>query len=115
MMAKRTKRVAARKMKSRGGKARGKALRKKATKRAAPKKRQTVTKKARKVTAKARRRRVASRTRARPKKQILKPAAGAVETTIVDVIEEPVPGIVTVTEFQAERIVLPNFDETNED
>jgi len=111
-MAKRTKRATARKTKSKGGKARSRALDKRATKRAAPKRaRKTIKKTPRKAGSSG----VISQTRVRPQKQILEPAARAIETTIVDVIEEPVPGVVTVTEFEAERIVLPDSDDENED
>ncbi len=114
-MAKRKKRVAARKIKSKGGKTRSKALRKKATERAAPRRaRKPVKKTAKKVATKARRVGAIGKKRVYEQKQILKPAAGTVETTIVDVIEEPFPGIVTVTEFEAESIVLPDSDEENE-
>jgi hypothetical protein len=110
-MAKRTKRPAGRKMKPKGGKARTRILRK--PKRAVPRKaRKTAKKTGKRVVTKAR---GSKRTTARQRKQAPKLTAGAVETTIVDMIEEPLPGIVTVTEFEAERVALPDADEANED
>jgi hypothetical protein len=100
-MAKRTKRTATRKIKSKRGKARKKVLHKNAPKRAAPKK--------------ARRGGATTRTRARKQKQSLGPTAGTVETAIIDVIEEPVPGVVTITEFTQVSIAEPDSDEENED
>jgi len=113
-MAKRTKRAAARKTKSKGAKARGKALRKKAAKRAAPKRAKKTVRKTVKKRAGARRTGAASKTRTRQQQEMLKPSVGEIETTIVDVIEEPLPGVVTVTEFEAARIVLPDTDEESE-
>lgn len=40
----------------------------------------------------------------RKKERGLKPPGPAVETVVVDVIEEPVPGVITVTEFQETQI-----------
>jgi hypothetical protein len=40
----------------------------------------------------------------RKKEQRMKPPGPAVETVIVDVIEEPVPGVITVTEFEETQI-----------
>ena len=107
-MAKRT-----RKIKSKGGKARKKSLRKNAPKHAAPKKAKKVATK--RLTTKARRGGVSKRTRARKQKQNLRPAVGTVETAIIDVIEEPVPGVVTITEFEDVRIPVPDSDEETED
>jgi hypothetical protein len=102
-MANRTKRPKGRKMKSNGGKARTKVLRK--PKRAAPMKaRKTAKKTAKKAVTKARR---SKRTPAPQRKQAPELTA-AVETTLVDVIEKPVPGVVTVTEFGAESVALPD-------
>ena len=105
-MAKRT-----RKIKSKGGKARKKSLRKNAPKHAAPKKAKKVATK--RLTTKAHRGGVSKRTRARKQKQ--RPAVGTVETAVIDVIEEPVPGVVTVTEFEDVRIPVPDSDEETED
>jgi hypothetical protein len=61
---------------------------------------------------------------AAPKKQPPKTAAGKtprqvadvpVETTIIDVIEEPVPGVVTVTEFEETQIPGRGWVETKGD
>ncbi len=93
-MAKRKKRVVARKEKSATrGKARkpAKSVRGKAAKRtsakATPRKRVT---------------------KAKSKRALAKKVAPTVETVIVDMIEEPVPGVVVVTEFEATGIRGPN-------
>jgi len=50
--------------------------------------------------------------KARPRKRKRVPApAPQVETEIVDLIEEPLPGVVTVTEIQSTRVILPDSDE----
>jgi hypothetical protein len=43
--------------------------------------------------------------RARPVKP---PSTPAVETVVVDVIEEPVPGVITVTEFEKTEVREPS-------
>ena len=105
-MAKAKKRVATRKKSAKRGKASAKPARKKAAKRTTPKK------------AKSRIRR-AGRNAPKPiakKKQPSKIAARKaprqvtevpVETTIIDVIEEPVPGVVVVTEYESVRTAIP--------
>jgi len=40
----------------------------------------------------------------RKKEQRMKPPGPAVETVVVDVIEEPAPGVITVTEFEETHI-----------
>ena len=88
-MAKAKKRVATRKKASKRGKASAKPARKRAAKRATPKKRppKTVAKMA-------------------PRKA---PRRGApvIEDTIIDVIDEPVPGVVRVTEYETIRTTTP--------
>ena len=94
VMAKRKKRAAAR---------RGKA----ATRRKARKPAKSVQGKAAKRT-NARttpRKRV---TKAKSKRAVAKKVAPTVETVIVDMIEEPVPGVMVVTEFEATGIRGPN-------
>ena len=93
-MAQRKKRVAARKRKAATrGKARkpAKSVRGKAAKRtsarATPRKRVT---------------------KAKSKRAVAKKVVPTVETVIVDMIEEPVPGVMVVTEFEATRIRGPN-------
>jgi hypothetical protein len=88
-MAKAKKRVAARKKASKRGNASAKPSRKKAAKRATPKKRP------RKTTAK-----MAPRKASRQRVPI-------VEDTIIDVIDEPVPGVVRVTEYETIRMTTP--------
>jgi len=88
-MAKAKKRVATRKKASKRGKASAKPARKRSAKRATPKKRppKTVAKMA-------------------PRKA---PRRGApvIEDTIIDVIDEPVPGVVRVTEYETIRTTTP--------
>jgi hypothetical protein len=116
-MAKRKKRVAARKPTSNRGNARRKNLRKEAAKRPAPKKAEKSAKKTgRQLATKVRRGRVTAKTPARKKKQIPVPAREMpIETTIIDVIEEPAPGVMVITEFESVRVALPDSDEKNKD
>jgi hypothetical protein len=88
-MAKARKRLATRKKASKRGKASAKPARKKASKRATPKKR------ARKTAAKIAPRRA-------PKQR-----APVVEDTIIDVVDEPMPGVVRVTEYETIRTTTP--------
>src|SRR5664279_2113118 len=99
-MAKRKQRVVARKKTaSKSGKARTKA--KSGPKKAA--KRIAVKTKAKKQATKARAKRAASK-KAAPQRQ---PAQAFDETVIFDIIEEPVPGVVVVTEFETVRTSRP--------
>ena len=84
------KRVATRKKASKRGKASAKSLRKKVARRATPKKRlrKTSAKKA-------------------PRKVARQKAVPVIEDTIIDVIEEPVPGVVRVTEYETIRMTTP--------
>jgi hypothetical protein len=86
-MAKAKKRVATRKKASKRAKARAKPARKKAEKRAAPKKRPPKTA-AKMAPRKAPRRGVP-----------------VIEDTIIDVIDEPVPGVIRVTEYETIRTI----------
>ena len=53
-----------------------------------------------------------AKARPRKRKRVPSPApAPQVETEIVDLIEEPLPGVVTVTEIQSTRVILPDSDE----
>ena len=96
-MAKAKKRVAARKKAPKRGKASAKPARKKAAKRAAPKKHPA--KKAAKMAPRKARRVTAPR---KPKPVI--------EDTIIDVIDEPVPGVVRVTEYETITTTTPAGD-----
>lgn len=92
-MVKAKRRVAKRKKASKRGKASAKPARKKAAKRATPKKRRakTVAKTA-------------------PRKAPSKPprrGGPVVEDTIIDVIDEPIPGVVRVTEYETIRTTTP--------
>jgi fructose-1,6-bisphosphatase/inositol monophosphatase family enzyme len=98
-MAQRKKRGAARKATLKRGRAPKRAARTKTLKRVAakttPKERVTKAKAKRAVTKKA-----ATKTPGPPPPQ----GDAAAETVIVDVIEEPVPGVTVVTEFEATRV-----------
>jgi hypothetical protein len=105
-MAKAKKQVAARQKSSKRGKASAKPARKKAAKRAMPKK----------AKSKVRRAGMSAPTSSTKKKRPPKIAArkaprqvaeAAVETTIVDVIQEPIPGVVVVTEYESVRTATP--------
>src|SRR5215469_18496736 len=48
--------------------------------------------------------RVATKKAMRKKEQRMKPPSPAVETVVVDVIEEPLPGVKTVTEFEETQL-----------
>jgi hypothetical protein len=50
------------------------------------------------------------KTRPRKQKQLSAPAP-QVETAIVDVVQEPIPGIVTVTEIESVRVTVPDSAE----
>jgi hypothetical protein len=47
-------------------------------------------------------------TKAKSKRAVAKKVVSTVETVIVDMIEEPVPGVMVVTEFEATGIREPN-------
>jgi len=100
-MTKRKKRALARKKTaSKRGKARTKA-------KSAPRKakRIAVKAKAKKHATKARAKRAVPKKAApRPAELSIQPAEALDETVIVDIIEEPVPGVMVVTEFETERI-----------
>jgi len=91
-MAKAMKRLAARKKASKRGKPRAKPARKKASKRATPKKRPPKTA-AKMAPSKAPRQNVP-----------------VIEDTIVDVVDEPVPGVLRVTEYEMIRTTTPKRD-----
>ena len=105
-MAKAKNRVAARKKSSKRGKASAKPALKKAAKRAAPKKaaskRGRAGMSATKPVAKKMRR---PKTSAR--KAPIQVSEAPVETTIIDVVEKPVPGVVVVTKYESVRTAAP--------
>jgi hypothetical protein len=104
-MAKRKKRTLARKKTaSKRGKAstRSKSAPRKAAKRVA------VKTKAKKRATKARAKRTASKKAApRPTESLKQPAEASDETVIFDIVEEPVPGVLVVTEFETVRTSRP--------
>jgi hypothetical protein len=99
-MAKAKKRVAARMKDSKRGKATAKPVRKKAAKLATPKKAKSKVRRAGMGPAAKKNRRPKTAARKAPRKV-------PVETTIIDVIEEPVPGVVVVTEYESVRTATP--------
>jgi hypothetical protein len=97
-MAKAKKRVAARKKSSKRGKANAKPARKMAAKQATPKK----------AKSKVQRAGMSAKKSAPKKKQALEPVetrqVAAVPVATIDVIEEPAPGVVAVTEHESVQI-----------
>jgi hypothetical protein len=108
-MAKAKKRVATRKKSSKRGKASAKPARKKAAKRMTPKKAKSKIRRAGEGAPKP------MAKKKRPPKTPARKAVGKtprqvvvpVEDTIIDVIEEPVPGVVVVTEYESIRTATP--------
>jgi len=54
-----------------------------------------------------------AKTRASKKKRSSAPTP-QVETEIVDVVEEPLPGLLTVTELETTRVIIPDSDAEEE-
>ena len=102
-MAKAKKRVATRKKRSKRGRASAKAARTKAGKRAKLKQAKTKIRGAKKPRAKKQRPSKVAARKAQRKQVVEVP----VEDTIIDVIEEPVPGVVVVTEYETIRTATP--------
>ena len=114
-MAKPKKRIPTRKKTSKRGKASAKSSRKKVVKRSPPKKSKPKVQRARsapkpaakkKQPLKAARRKTPSKTTSSEKPQVME---APVETTIIDVIEEPVPGLVVITEYESVRTLTPGW------
>jgi hypothetical protein len=118
-MAKRRRQAGATKSKRRKA---GKAPAKRPVKRAVSKKAKKPAKKAKKPAKKAGKRQVTKtgrggatgKTSARKKKPSPAPAP-QIEAEIIDVVEEPFPGVVTLTEFETVRVTVPDSDDDNED
>jgi hypothetical protein len=73
------------------------------------------TSKARGKTAKRPSARVKSkRAVAKKKARAMKPGAPSVETVVIDVVEQPAPGVITVTEFEETEVTRPGGNETDE-
>lgn len=101
-MAKAKKRVAARKRSSKRGKTSAKPARKKAAKRTTPNKAKSKVRRAPKPAAKKKQpSKIAARKAPRQVAEV------PIETTIIDVIEEPVPGVVVVTEYESVQTATP--------
>ena len=105
-MAKAKKRVATRKKSSKRGKASAKPARKKAAKRMTPKQAKSKVRGAAKPMSK-RQRQSKIAARKAPSKTPRQVVEVPVEDTIIDVIEEPVPGVVVVTEYETIRTATP--------
>ena len=105
-MAKAKKRVATRKKSSKRGKASAKPGHKRAAKRATPKEAKSKVRRAgggAPKSAAKKKRPPKTAARKTPKHVVEVP----VEDTIIDVIEEPVPGVVVVTEYESIRTATP--------
>jgi hypothetical protein len=98
-MAKAKKRVAARKKSSKRGKASAKPARKMAAKRATPKKAKSKVRRAGMSATKL----VAKKKRPPERAERRQVMEMPVETTMVDVIEEPAPGVAVATEYDSVR------------
>ena len=96
-MAKAKKRIVTRKKASKRGKTSAKPARKKAVKRATPKKRPPKT-----VAKMAPRKALRKAPRKAPRQGV-----PVIEDTIIDVIDEPVPGVVRVREYETIRTTTP--------
>ena len=114
-MAKAKKRVATRKKSSKRGKARAKPARKKAAKRKTSKQAKSKVRRAGSGAPKPaikKKRPPTTAARKAPRKAPRKPPrkvveVPAVEDTIIDVIDEPVPGVIRVTEYELIRTATP--------
>ena len=109
-MAKARKGVAARKQRSKRGKVSAKPARKKAAKRTPPKKAKSRGRQVRRgaLKSKARKKRPSkTATRKAPRRAVKTPV---VEDTIIDVIDEPAPGVVRVTEYETVQTITPKPD-----
>jgi len=105
-MAKAKKRVATRKKSSKRGKVIAKRARKKAAKRTAPSKAKSkVRSLGKSATKPAANKNLVPKTAAR--KEPRQVVEAPVETTIIDVIEEPIPGVVVFTESQLLQTAAP--------
>ena len=103
-MAKAKKRVATRKKSSKRGKASAKPARKKAAKRTTPKKAKSKVRRAARAAPKSlAKKKLPPKTAKAPRKPPRQVVEIPVEDTIIDVIEEPVPGVVVVTEYESIR------------
>lgn len=105
-MAKAKKRGAARKKTTKRGKASAKPARKKVTKRAAPSKAKSKVRRAGRSAAKpaAKKKQPAKIVARKAPRPVVKVP---VETTIIDVIEKPAPGVVVVREYESIRTATP--------
>jgi hypothetical protein len=105
-MAKTKKRVATRKKSSKRGKASAKPARKKAAKLTKPKQTKSKVRGAAKLMTKKQRPSKIAASKV-PRKTPIQLVEVPIEDTIIDVIEEPVPGVVVVTEYEMIRTAAP--------
>lgn len=111
-MTRRSKSVAKKSRLKRGKAVRGKAVRRKAVKRAAAKKSNKLAKKMGKKLSK----KVRPITKVRKKKPSPTPTLETpIETSVIDVIQEPTPGVLVGSEIEATRIALPDSDEKSDE
>ncbi len=108
-MARAKKRVATRKKSSKRGKASTKPARKKAAKRTMPKGAKSKVGRAGRGAPKpaVKKKRPPKTTARKAPRKAPRQVVVPVEDTIIDVIEEPVPGVVVVTEFESIRTATP--------
>ena len=108
-MAKAKKRVATRKKRSKRGKANAKPARKKAAKRTMPKGAKSKVGRAGRGAPKpaVKKKRPPKTTARKAPRKAPRQVVVPVEDTIIDVIEEPVPGVVVVTEYESIRTGTP--------
>ena len=103
-MAKRNKRAASRKTKSKAFKRKTTATKKSVKRATGGKSRRT----SKKVAPKKLRKQPSARKRPSPPRKQVVPV---VEGEIIDVVDEPVPGIIRVTEVEATRVTVPDSDD----
>ena len=65
--------------------------------------------------ASAKPKRAGAKKAARKKEQRMTPLSPVAETVVVDVIEEPAPGVITVTEFEETQITRAGKDGSDDD
>jgi hypothetical protein len=108
-MARAKKRVATRKKSSKRGKASTKPARKKAAKRTPPKQAKSKVRRAGSTAPKpaVKKKRPPKTTARKAPRKAPRQVVVPVEDTIIDVIEEPVPGVVVVTEYESIRTGTP--------
>jgi hypothetical protein len=73
-------------------------------------------KKTKRTLVRAKTKRTTTKKMTRKKARVAKPSpAPGVETVVIDVVEEPAPGVITVTEFEEVQVTRPGSHETEDD